>query len=194
MAYTNYSEVEAYLGISTKGDQILIEQLIERAQSAIDVYTQRTFEHTTVAVTRYFTVGVDTDGPALFLDADLCKISTVKSNCDGTTVTIGSTEYITDPRNATPYHKIVLLSSTTSSWDYTNDPENGIRVSGCWSYSTVAPNDITQACIRLTSYYYKQRDSQVFDVTAIPEAGVITVPKGIPADVKFILDPYRRIV
>jgi len=194
MAYTTFSDIQDYLNISTTGDAPLINSLVDRAQAAIDIYTGRTFEHTTIAATRYFTVGVDTDGPHLFLDEDLCKISTIKTDCDGTTASISTTEYVTEPRNETPYHKITLLSSTTNSWDYTNDPENGVQVAGCWSYSTVAPNDIKQACIRLTSYYYRQRDSQVFDVTAIPDAGVITVPQGIPADVKMILDPYRKVV
>lgn len=194
MAYTTFSDVKTYLGMSTTGDATLINSLVDRAQSAIDHYTGRTFEHTTVAATHYFTVGVDTDGPVLFLDEDLCKISTIKTNCDGTTVSISTTEYITAPRNDKPYYKIVLLDSTTNSWDYTNDPENGVQVAGMWSYSTVAPDDIKHACIRLSAYYYRQRDAQVFDVTAIPDAGVITVPQGMPADVKAILDPYRKIV
>ena len=194
MAYTTFSEVQSYLDITTTGDAPLINELVARAQSAIDIYTGRKFEHSTVAATRYFSVGVDTDGPTLHLDEDLCKISTIKSNCDGTTVSISTTEYVTEPRNIKPYHKITLLSSTTSSWDYTDDPENGVQIAGCWSYSTVAPDDIKHACIRLAAYYYRQRDSQVFDVTAIPDAGVITMPKGIPADVKQILDPYRKVV
>lgn len=194
MAYTAFSTVQTYLGMSTTGDAALITRLISSAQAVIDTYTGRTFEHSTTAATHYFTVGVDTDGLSLHLDDDLCKISSVKTDCDGTTVSLGTTEYITAPRNETPYHKITLLSSTTNSWDYTNDPENGVQVAGCWSYSTVAPDDIRQACNRLSAYYYRQRDAQVFDVTAIPDAGVITVPQGMPADVKMMLDPYRKTV
>lgn len=193
MAYTTWSDVRDYLDIGSTADATLINGLISKAQSAIDEYTQRTFEHSTIAVTHYFTVGEDTDGRWLYFDDEIAKISTIKSNCDGTTVTINTTEYITVPRNITPYHAVKLLGSTTNSWDYTNDPENGVQVSGCWSYSTVAPDDIKQACIRLASYYYKQRDAQTYDVTAFPNAGVIEIPKGIPADVKLILDPYRKV-
>ena len=39
-------------------------------------------------------------------------------------------------------------------------------------------------------FKYRQKDAQVFDVTAVPDAGVITVPQGIPADVKRILRSY----
>ena len=44
----------------------------------------------------------------------------------------------------------------------------------------------------MASYFYRQKDAQVFDVTATPELGTITVPAGIPADVRILLDPYRR--
>ena len=70
MAYTTFSEVQSYLDMSTTGDTSLINDLIDRAQSVIDIFTGRTFEHTTIAATRYFTVGVDTDGPELFFDDD----------------------------------------------------------------------------------------------------------------------------
>jgi len=32
----------------------------------------------------------------------------------------------------------------------------------------------------------------VFDTTAIPSAGIIQVPQGIPADVRMLLDPYVK--
>ena len=194
MAYTTWSDVKAYLDISattTSSDYSLVMDLITRAQKAIDQYTERSFEGS--ATTRYFEVNEDTDREWLYFDEDCAKITKIKSNCDGTTVTINTTEYITVPRNFTPYHAVKLLDSTTNTWDYTNDPENGVQVKACWAYSTVAPDDIKHATIRLASYYYKQRDAQTFDVTAFPQAGVIEIPKGIPADVKLILDPYRKV-
>ena len=194
MAYTTESAVRTYLGSSTSGDATLITTLIARAQAVIDTYTQRTFEHSSVGATRYFTVGEDTRGRVLMLDADLCSIDDVITDADGTPTTISSTEYVTYPRNIKPYCEIRLLGSTTKSWTYTDDPENGVYITGKWSYSSSAPDDIVQAATRLTGYFYRQRDAQVFDVTAIPDAGVITMPQGIPKDVRLILDPYRRIV
>jgi hypothetical protein len=70
----------------------------------------------------------------------------------------------------------------------------GVEISGKWAYSTTPPADIEHACIRLVGYYYRQKDAQVFDVTVIPEAGAITIPKGIPDDVKKILLPYRKVI
>jgi hypothetical protein len=137
-------------------------------------------------------VGIDTDGLELLFDEDIYTITTVVTDADGDADTIPSTEYVTMPRNKTPYYGIKILGSSDYYWDYTDDPEGGIEITGRWAYSSEAPNDIAQACSRWAAYLYKQRDSQVFDVTAIPSAGVIEIPKGIPADVKILLDPYVR--
>jgi hypothetical protein len=67
-------------------------------------------------------------------------------------------------------------------------------VAGDWGYSTTAPADIVQATLRLAAFFYRQKDAQVFDTVASPELGVITVPKGIPVDIRLLLDPYRKRV
>jgi len=194
MAYCSVTDVKQYLGTSGTGDNELIETLINSAQSDIDEFTQRTFEAST-NTTRYFDAVRDTDGLWLFLDEDLVSINTITNNADAASPEmISASEYITNPRNQTPYFAIKLLSSSDKYWDYTDDSEMGIEISGKWAYSETAPNDIKQACIRLAAFMYRQKDAQVFDVTAIPDAGVITIPVGIPADVAIMLRPYRKII
>jgi hypothetical protein len=193
MAYCSAADVKTYLGISGAGDDTLLGKLIERAQQAIDSYTQRTFE-ASADTERTFDTERDVDGPTLWLDEDLCSIATI-TNGDGTEVT--SSEYTTEPRNRTPYYAIRLLSSANIIWetDTTNyDHEDSITVEGKWAYSTSAPADIVHACIRLASYYYRQKDAQVFDTTVTPELGIITVPQGMPRDIENVLAPYKRIV
>jgi len=193
-AYATSTDVKQYLGINSTltGDDTLITALILRAQTAIETHTHRTFSSTGVT-TRRFTVGMDTDGSTLWFDEDLASVSTVKTNADSTApTTVASTEYVTLPRNETPYYGIRLRSDASPEWDYADAPEMGITVAGKWGYSTTPPADIKHACVRLASYYYQQKDAQVFDVTAMPDAGVITVPVGIPADVKMILQPYVK--
>jgi len=196
MAYTTIALVKAYLGITGAGDDALLTNLLDQACTAIDSHCQRTFSASADS-TRYYTVGQDTRGPDLYLDEDLCAITSVTNNADdgsgGTALTEG-THYIGLPRNKTPYHVLHLLSSADTYWTYTYDAEAGIAVVGRFAYSTTAPNDIIHATERLVGYYFRQKDSQVFDVTAIPDAGVITVPVGIPADVERLLKPYKRIV
>uniref|UniRef100_A0A6M3J628 Uncharacterized protein n=1 Tax=viral metagenome TaxID=1070528 RepID=A0A6M3J628_9ZZZZ len=53
-------------------------------------------------------------------------------------------------------------------------------------------HQIVQAVKRLAGYLYKQKDSQVFDVTAFPEAGVMEIPQGLPRDVKLLIPMYRK--
>jgi len=192
MAYATTAQVKTYLGISTTGDDTLIGDLIDRAEAWIENHTNRIFE-STGDTTRKFTVGVDTDGDTLFFDEDTYSITTVTNNADAATgETVASTKYTTMPRNRTPYYAIKLLSSSDVSWDYTDDAEEGITVAGRWAFSATPPNDVLDATIRLTGYFYRQKDADVFDVTAIPEAGVIQVPQGIPRDVMLKLEPYRK--
>ena len=192
MAYCTVADVREYLDIQETGDDTLIDDLIDRAQAAIDSHTRRTFEDPGADDTREFTVGVDTDGLVLLFDEDIYTITTVKTDADGDADTILPSAYITMPRNKTPYYGIKLLTSKSYYWDYTDDPETGIEITGRWAYSSEAPDDIVQACSRWAAYMYRQRDAQVFDTTAIPSAGIIQIPKGMPADVKILLGPYVK--
>jgi hypothetical protein len=89
-----------------------------------------------------------------------------------------------------PYHWIKLYSNTGVYWQW--DVDEWVSVTGTWGYSATAPADIVRATTVLAAYLYRQKDSQVFDVTAVPEAGVITIPSGIPATVMKIIGRYKR--
>lgn len=184
--YTTVAAVKTYLGISGAGDDTLLATLVAAARSQIEAKTGRVFE-ATADTTRYLDAVADVDGPYLLLRGDLCAITSV-TNGDGTTVTSG--EYFTVPLNATPYYALKLRGTSGNAWTYTTDPENAITVVGRWAYSLTPPADIVQAATRLAAYLYCQKDAQVFDVTAQPDMGIITVPQGIPRDVQMLLAPY----
>lgn len=189
MAYTTAALVKTYLGETGSGDDTLLGTLVSAAQSWIDQYADRTFEAAADS-TRYFDcLSPTVSGSRLWLDHDLASIKTI-TNGDG--VVVASGEYVTEPRNSTPYFAIDLLPSKGKSWTYSTDPQKAIAIEGKWAFSATAPAVIQQACTRLAAYLYRQKDAQVFDVTAMPEAGVITVPQGMPRDVKLILAPYVR--
>jgi hypothetical protein len=190
VAYTTASLLKTYLGIAVSTDDTLLTALIARAQAAIDAYCGRTFE-ASGNTTRYFDVSRDVTGRTLRFDTDCCSINSV-TNGDATAVAAAS--YVTEPRNQTPYWGITLLASTGLSWTFTSNAENAIAVSAKWAYSASAPDDIVHATLRLAAYYYRQKDAQVFDVTADPALGVMTVPVGMPADVRMILGRYRRLM
>ena len=71
MSYCNVNDVKTYLDITGSGDDVLLDDLIERAQQAIDSKTRRTFENPGAAATRLFTVGIDTDRLTLYFDKDI---------------------------------------------------------------------------------------------------------------------------
>lgn len=191
MAYCTTQNVKDYLGLSSTGDDTLIAALIVRAQKWLDTYTGRVFESSTG--TRRFTVGKDTDARTLYLDEDLVSVAAIVNKADAaTTETISASEYTTLPRNRTPYYAIRLLDSSDKDWDYDDDPEMGITVSGAWGYSATPPSDIVHACVRLTGYLYRQKDAQVYDTTVVEGAGVTQIPVGIPKDVQIILAPYVK--
>jgi hypothetical protein len=192
MAYASNTELKTYLKITTAGDDALLTALISYSQRYIEQQTHRVFE-ASADTTRLFSFA-DANGRELFFDHDICSITTVITDYDGDATTIPATDYVTMPRNMTPYYGIKIKSSSSYDWDYTDDEEDAIAITGKWAYSVTAPYDIKHACLRLAGYFYKQRDAQVFDVTAIPDAGVIQIPQGIPSDVKIIIDNYTRKV
>ena len=194
MAYASVAQLRAYLGLDVNDDDPLLESLLARAQMAIDNYTHRTFE-ATADTTKFFDAQLDTSEHYMVLGwtpygLDLCQITTV-TNGDGTTV--ASSAYVTNPRNYAPWYGLRFKLNSGLYWTFDQDPENAISITGRWAYSTTAPSDIVHAAIRMGAYLYRQKDANTFDVTAIPGAGVIEVPQGMPKDVAKTLEPYRRL-
>lgn len=191
MAYATLAELRALLGYEPANvdDDALLTALLERAQAMIEQRTGRRFE--AVTETRLYDPTRDCTGQTLRLDADLLEPTLVR-NGDGATISAG--QYVLRPSNGPPYRQIVLKASSGLIWTYVDDPEDAISITGSWGYSASAPPDIVQATLRLAAYMYRQKDAQVYDVSAEPSAGVITVPQGIPRDVRLTLDSYRELL
>jgi len=189
MAYIVLAELKDYLGIVTGEDDALLDLSIDRAVGYIEAQTNRVFEAATA--TKYYSeFALDPyNSKMLHLDDDLLTITTL-TNGDSSSTTITSSDYTLLPRNSTPYHQILLKTNGSSYWQF--DTDCWVSVAGTWGYSTTPPDDIKQAATVLAAYYYHQKDSQVFDTTAIPEAGVITIPAGIPATVTRIIGKYTE--
>jgi hypothetical protein len=191
MSYCTVDDVKTYLDIDETDDDVLLASCIERAQAVIDRHTSRTFE-ATVDATKYLDAAEDVDGRTLHVGAagDLCAITSV-TNGDGSV--LASTDYVTQPRNQTPYYAIRLLASSGHTWTYVTDPENAIKVVGKWAYSASAPPDIEQACLRLAVVFYRQKDTTAeIDRPLLAGDGTIVMPQTIPPDVRSLLKPYPR--
>jgi len=191
MAYATLVELRSYLGIAAADtdDDVLLARLLVSAQKNIDGYCGWSFE-ASGAATRYYSPITDTEGDRLVLDMPLLTLTTL-TNGDADVIT--ATEYYLEPANTTPKWYVKLRASAGLAWTYTDDHEQAISVAGTWGHMTTADATITQACLRWAGYMYRQKDAQVFDVTAQPGAGIITIPKGMPEDVKMTLSAYRRL-
>jgi len=168
-------------------DDDLIEDCIDDAVEYIESRTGKSFVATTD--TRYYRQEA-VNYLTLTLDEDLLTVTTLtKGDEDGTE--IDSDDYWLLPRNeGPPYRRIELKENSDHSWDWTTDGE--ISVAGTWGFSSNPPDDILRAVKVLAAYFYRQKDTQVFDVVAVPEAGVITIPQGIPATVNKIIAKYQH--
>lgn len=192
MAYLTYTDLKVYLDIavSNTDDDTLLTTLIARAQAMIDGECRQSFE-AAADTTRYFQAnGIDeggqVDGRDLILDAPLCQITTV-TNGDGTVVS--ASDYITLPRNLTPWYAIRLKESSGLRWTYDDDVESDtIVVVGRWAYSVSAPTAIVQATTRLAGYLYRQRDNALDLDRTVITAGQTILPSRIPRDVRDILE------
>ena len=190
MAYCTTEQVRTYLGVSGTADDGLLAELVTFSQAAIDSYCRRTFEAAADS-DRYFTVGRDTEGRWLWFDQDLATITTVL-NGDSSATEVTSSQYITEPYSA-PFFGIKILGSAAKVWEYNLDPEDAIKVTGKWAYSTSAPKDIVFAAIRLAAYMYRSKDTSMdSDRPILTDAGVTLLPMGLPNDVLKLLSPYRK--
>jgi hypothetical protein len=189
MAYVSVDSLRRYLGISSTNDDVLLAELIAAAQAIIDGYTGRTFEAST-DTTRYHDATRDVEGWLLWLDGDLCQVTSVV-NGDG--VTVASNERVTEPRRATPYYAIRLLDSSGKAWEYDTDEENAIAVTGRWAYSLTAPADVAQACKRLAAYMYRQKDNANDLDRAVVVGNATVLPSDLPSDIVKLLAPYKRM-
>lgn len=126
--YCTVEELKTYLGGIPSTDDGLLATLVNAAHQRINDDTRRNFEATADTL-HYFDAAQDVDGSELCLDSDLSYITSVVN--DGTT--IPATEYVTYPRNSTPWESLTLKSSSSYQWNYTTGPEDAITVTGRWA-------------------------------------------------------------
>jgi len=189
--YCTPSELREYLGITVTTDDSLLSALLNASKNLIDRYTGRTFEADSDTI-RYFDSYRNVDGVLLYLDADLCVITSITN---GGGASVAGSNYVTEPRNSTPYYAIRLKPSSTVNWQSSSngDTENAIAITGRWAYSTKAPDIINHACKRLAAYLYRQKDN-ANDLDRAVVAGNSTIlPSQIPSDIRLMLESYKVI-
>jgi len=191
MAYLELEDLRGYLDIDITSDNPLLQEAIEAAAQYINSQTNRVFEAETD--TRYY------DRSALdrwdsrllnLFDDDLLTVTTL-TNGDSSSTAIAATDYWLVDRNlGPPYHGVLLKTDISSYWEW--DTDYWVSIAGTWGYSTTVPDDIRRATAILAAYFYRQKDAQMFETTAIVESGAIAIPQGIPATVDRVINRYKR--
>lgn len=191
-AYCTAALAKSYLGISLTTDDTLIGLLCDRATALMDAYCRRVLV-AAADTDRYFTVGRDTEGPYLWFD-DVCAAVTTVLNGDSSSTEVASTEYALIHRNNPPYIGIKILDSAAKSWEFYEDPEDAIKVTGAWGYfDTTIPADIAHIAIRLVAFLYRQKDTSAdTDRPLLTASGATIMPSQLPRDIRDALAPYRR--
>lgn len=187
MLYTDLDTLKAYLGIGVATDDALLERMIAGASAAVDSLCNRRFA-ADADETRRFDALRDVDGPSLFLDADLCAITSVV-NGDGQAPATES--WLALPRTGPPWHELRLRRGAPALWTFAAAPENAIAVTGRWAYSVAPPADVVLATLRLAAFFYRQKDSPDWRWTSAETPQWRTAE--LPPDVLALLAPYRRI-
>ena len=202
MAYIPYERLKRYLGSQSDEavDDDLLKEFLTFAEGYIDQETHRHFE--AVTKTRRFHLGTPLawgdqlisalsidNRRELILDDDLLEITTLQDQNGART--FAASDYVLLPTNETPKYAIILINK---AWTYVNTPLEAAIVTGKWGWSVTAPKDIAMATRRLAAFLYRQKDSQVFDTTAMFEGGVLSIPQGVPRIVQLIIDRYTRMI
>lgn len=201
MVYIPYERLKRYLG--SQADEAVDDDLFEEfcelfAPAYIDQETHRNFE--AINATRRYHIGepaswndrllsaISIDNPRqLILDENLVTVTTLQDQNGART--FAASDYVLLPTNMTPKHSILLIDKM---WTYVNTPLEAVRVTGTWGWSETAPPDVAMITRRLAAFLYRQKDSQVFDTTAMFEGGVLSIPQGVPRIVQMTIDRYRE--
>ncbi len=189
--YPDHSDVKTYLNVQTNRDDALIVALVQRAIAIFENLTRRSFVPSTEA--RYFSANGNevTGWHTLFLrDCDLLTVTELMVGGE----VVPSNEYILE--GGPPHYKITLLRDSDYSFSFfATDPQQHIKVTGTWGYSTdTVPDDVFGAIVRLTAYLYAQKDNAMELDRTNAVAGGMMIPNSIPNDVQLVANFYKRLV
>ena len=170
MRYISLQDIKTYLGITEDTEDAILERLAASAENWLD--TQFDGQFVGVPYIRVYTnddvalLG-DTYTLALWLDMPLLELSQL---VDGTGEV--HTNLVLRPYNGPPYWYIELDTWLKAPY----------KVFGVWGYTEDPPDIVKQIVLRLTGFWYRQRDSQL-GYTATSDLGSVSTPAQIPADV-----------
>jgi hypothetical protein len=200
MQYCTVASLKSYLDVDGTDDDVLLSYLIDTAGAWLDREARRVLATDTDTTVYMDSMGHHIDGLSLHV-SDFGDLSAITSVVNGDGITVTAAQYTTYPKTLSAlqptYHQIKLLTSANLSWTYTTDWENAISITGRWAMfaaDTIAdiPADIAQNAKLVAAFMYRQKDPGIFETIAIPDAGIINVPRGFPTSTAYWIKKARK--
>lgn len=200
--YCTLFDVKAALDLSKNTSDSFIGGLIIEAQNYIDEYVGYPFQIDGTISNPATRVYDGNDHQKLFIDHCLSFSQVLETVYDiilgandvfegvnTQTIDITSDCYLL-PNNQVVRNKPYYMLSRKTGNIFGAGQQNYV-VKGVFGYPVIPP-DITRACIRLATHYYKMRDTNYSDL--ITEQGAVRqmYKKAVPDDVIEIIDKYRH--
>lgn len=190
--YCTVTSVKMRLSITNTDDDAILAEIVSEVSAWMDSHCNRPLYRDTDE-TRYFDPLNDVWGTLLVLDGGLSAV---------TSVTVGGTlwassDYITIPRNRTPYYEMRTARNTSKSWGNGDNSEDSIVIAGRWcmipSTSDSRYKLLQGAAVALSMYVYREKDAgNTGDVVGILDAGLMTIDNGFPSGVAKRLQRWRN--
>lgn len=179
MALATVDQVKQWLGMSGEKDDALLERLVNAASAAIETYLSRTILSASYTETRH---GSGTD--ALMLRrGPVTAVSALTIDGISVPASTGPSVYgwVFDE------YALYLRGGTFPRG------RNNVVVSYTAGYAAV-PADIVDACVQWTGMRYRERDRIGHASKQLAGEVVSFDLKDMPANVKTVLNQYRRVV
>lgn len=180
MAYLTLADAKEYLGIAaaTTSEDSLLSDLLAAAQSSIEQYCDRVFEAAS-DTTRVLDASIEAQGRWLNLPHDLAQITSI-INGDTASTAFAASDYHTAPTD--PPYSALMLKPDVVLW------QGDISITGRWASSVAPPAAIAQATRDYVAFLYRAVDRQADAAQAVRTLGI-----ALPAHVRHMLEPYRRL-
>ena len=190
--YAAVDNLKSYLDISGTTEDVLLAQIIARAQHTLETQTGKVFEATADSTKTYDAI-TDVDGNTLTVDW-LCSITSITN---GDSAVLAATDYVTQPRNTAPYYAIRLLASSGLAWTYDDDHENAITIVGKFAYTDQNTGAVwgpaSDACLELAMHLYRLR-ANAGDLDRPLIVGNTTIlPAQWPQNVRMFIESVRSL-
>lgn len=172
-ALTTLVAAKAYLKLQVSVDDATIEDLINASSSAIENYCKRKFKEQAYLDDEYDGTGKD----HILLDQYPVKLIESVS-IDGTPLSTG--QYKVKKRNG-------VLLNNGGIWPR---GEINVTVSYTAGYAEI-PADLELACKHLVKSYF---NSDIANFSTTFQDGFVFRPEALPAQVKVLLAPYKKVM